>query len=142
MDKDWGISLGISADNIEYTLTDNKGVKAVFLVSPTYQGICSELEEISIICNKYDIPLLIDEAHGPHLKFSDKLPIDSISAGASGSVQSAHKHLGSLTQSSWVHVKGENIDIDKLKYALQLFQSTSPSYILMASLDCARNKWL
>ncbi len=138
VDKDWCIPLGISIEDIEYTLINNKGIKAVFLVNPTYHGICSDLESISDICVNFDIPLLIDEAHGPHLKFHRGLPTDSLGAGASSCVQSPHKHLGSLTQSSWLHIKGERVDADRVKSSLQLLQTTSPSYILMASLDCAR----
>lgn len=97
-----------------------------------------DLGSISNICDNFDIPLLIDEAHGPHLKFNKRLPMDSLEAGASGCVQSPHKLLGSLTQSSWLHIKGGRVDFDRVKSTLQLLQTTSPSYILMASLDCAR----
>ncbi len=138
VDKYWCIPLGISVKDIEYTLINNKGVKAVFLVNPTYHGICGDLGSISNICDNFDIPLLIDEAHGPHLKFNKRLPMDSLEAGASGCVQSPHKLLGSLTQSSWLHIKGGRVDCDRVKSTLQLLQTTSPSYILMASLDCAR----
>ncbi|QSQ08571.1 Arginine decarboxylase [Koleobacter methoxysyntrophicus] len=138
VDEYWGIPLGIRPEDVEETLRCYGDIEAVLLVNPTYHGICGDLKAAVRLAVKFNIPLLVDEAHGPHLKFSRRLPTDALEAGSSGCVQSPHKMLGSLTQSSWLHIKGSRINIDRLKGALQILQSSSPSYILMASLDAAR----
>ncbi|MCZ0900823.1 aminotransferase class I/II-fold pyridoxal phosphate-dependent enzyme, partial [Microcoleus sp. HI-ES] len=107
---------------------------------PTYHGVCGDLRAIAQITHQYNIPLLEDEAHGAHFNFHPNLPEPALSAGADLTVQSTHKTLGAMTQASMLHVKGDRIDIQKLNKALQLVQSTSPSYILLASLDAARQQ--
>ncbi|MGB3642542.1 MAG: arginine decarboxylase, partial [Rivularia sp. (in: cyanobacteria)] len=84
--------------------------------------------------------LLVDEAHGAHFAFHPELPISALNAGADLTVQSIHKTLGGMTQASMLHVQGERININRVNKALQLTQSTSPSYILLASLDAARQQ--
>jgi len=90
------------------------------------------------IVHKYGKILIVDEAHGAHFPFSNNLPKTSIKAGADIVVQSLHKTLTSFTQTSILHLNSDRVDVDRLKYSLSLFQSTSPSYILMSSIDMAR----
>ncbi|MFM6455354.1 MAG: aminotransferase class I/II-fold pyridoxal phosphate-dependent enzyme, partial [Planktothrix sp.] len=90
--------------------------------------------------HQYHIPLIVDEAHGAHFNFHPDLPVSALKAGADLTIQSTHKVLGSLTQSSMLHVQGNRINRDRLSQTLQFVQSTSPNYILLASLDAARQQ--
>ncbi len=114
--------------------------KAVVVVSPTYEGICGNIAAIAEIVHDHHIPLLVDEAHGPHLNFHPHLPPSALVAGADLVVQSTHKVLGAMTQAAMLHVQGNRIDRNRIDQALQLLQSTSPNYLLMASLDAARHQ--
>ncbi|KAM0014242.1 putative arginine decarboxylase [Helianthus debilis subsp. tardiflorus] len=120
---------------------DSEGRKAsaVFITSPTYNGICSNLKDIAVLCHFQNIPLIVDEAHGAHLRFHKSLlPLSALHQGADISIQSTHKVLGSLTQSSMLHLSGKIVDRERICNCLQTLQSTSPSYLLLASLDAAR----
>lgn len=136
--SDFDIPGCVKPKTIEQTLRINPSIKAVLVVNPTYHGITSDIEEIAKIVHHNNIPLLVDEAHGPHLRFHEKLPPSSIDLGADAVVHGTHKMLSSLTQASMLHVKGERIPRGKLEATLRLMQSTSTSYILLASLDAAR----
>lgn len=111
---------------------------AVFVTSPTYHGVCSNLSEISRLCHFRGIPLIVDEAHGAHLGLHPQLPSSALQQGADLAVQSTHKVLCSLTQSSMLHMSGNIVDRERICRCLQTLQSTSPSYLLLASLDAAR----
>lgn len=140
---DWGIQGGITPQEVRRTFEKHPDCKALFMVSPSYYGIASDLEEIARVCHEYNALLLVDEAHGGHVYFDDRLPVGAIEAGADMCVQSMHKVTGALTQSSVMHVKchiGVDTDIEKITSNLHLVQSTSPSYLLMTSLDCARRE--
>ena len=128
----------ISPEKVELAFKNHPDIKAFILTSPTYYGIGSDLQKIADICHSHGVLLLVDEAHGSHFAFSDKLPKTALSCGADMVSQSTHKTLNSMTQSSMLHVKGSLVDISKVDAALKIVQSTSPSYILMASLDAAR----
>ncbi|HBM75424.1 MAG TPA: arginine decarboxylase [Clostridiaceae bacterium] len=138
IDDTIGVALGVTPETVEATLKKNPDAKAVLIINPTYYGVAEDIKKIAKIVHSYDIPLIVDEAHGPHLGFNDRLPTPSISVGADMSAQSTHKIIGSLTQSSLLHVKGNRVDADKVQQTMNLLQTTSPSYILMASLDVAR----
>ncbi len=136
--KGFNISGPIDPKEIEDTIINNPQAQAVILPSPNYYGVCSDIKSIAKITHQYGKILIVDEAHGAHLKFSDKLPDAAIDSGADIVINSVHKTLTSLTQSAVLHVNSERVDIENLKDKLQLVQSTSPSYLLMASLDiCA-----
>lgn len=132
------ILTGIDPDDIERKLQKDENIKVVTLVYPNYYGICSDIKKIAEIVHKYNRILLVDEAHGSHFKFSDKLPLSALEAGADIVVQSTHKTLPSFTQTSMIHVGTHRVDIDKLREMSVLYQSTSPSFVLMASLEIAR----
>ncbi len=141
--SDWGIQGGISPLMVRRTFEKNPDCKALFLVSPSYYGVASNLKEIANICHEFGALLLVDEAHGGHLYFSSRLPVGALEAGADMCVQSMHKVTGALTQSSVLHIKrhaGTELDVERVVSSLQLVQSTSPSYLLMISLDCARKE--
>ena len=136
--KDWDIPIGVSPQTVEQAIARHPTTKAVLLVSPTYQGICSDIRAIASIAHSRNIPLLIDEAHGPHFAFHPDLPSPALEAGADLAVQSAHKVLSAFTQSALLHIKGDRLHRNRLTKSLQLVQSTSPSYLLLGSLDAAR----
>ncbi|OUL35735.1 arginine decarboxylase [Nostoc sp. T09] len=134
------IAHSITPTAVQCALQQHPDAKAVFAVYPTYYGVCGELEAIAQITHQYNIPLLVDEAHGAHFAFHAELPTPALAAGADLTVQSIHKTLSAMTQASMLHVQGNRIDIDRVTQALQLVQSTSPSYVLLASLDAARQQ--
>jgi arginine/lysine/ornithine decarboxylase len=121
-------------------LEQHPEAKAVMMVYPTYEGICGDIAAIAQIAHQHHIPLLVDEAHGPHFAFHPELPTSALAAGADLSVQSTHKVLAAMTQAAMLHVQGDTIEADRVSQALQLVQSTSPSYLLLASLDAARQQ--
>ena len=139
-DRTWDIANSITPEATASALEQHPEAKAVMMVYPTYHGVCGDLRAIAKITHQYNIPLLVDEAHGAHFNFHPNLPEPALSAGADLTVQSIHKTLGAMTQASMLHLKGDRIDIQKLNRALELVQSTSPSYILLASLDAARQQ--
>lgn len=133
-----GLVGGISPETVERELAACPEAKAVFVVSPTYYGLCSDLRAIGEICHRKGVMLLVDEAHGAHLSFSPRLPEGALAQGADLCSQSIHKVTGSLTQSSLLHLQGQLADRHRVEESLRMVQSTSPSYLLMASLDAAR----
>ncbi|MBW4559341.1 MAG: aminotransferase class I/II-fold pyridoxal phosphate-dependent enzyme [Trichormus sp. ATA11-4-KO1] len=134
------IAHSITPEAVQAALQKHPDAKAVFVVYPTYYGVCGNLKAIAQITHQYHIPLLVDEAHGAHFAFHPELPTPALAAGADLTVQSTHKVLGAMTQASMLHVQGDRIKIDRVSKALQLVQSTSPSYLLLASLDAARQQ--
>ncbi|MEH1777436.1 MAG: aminotransferase class I/II-fold pyridoxal phosphate-dependent enzyme [Nostoc sp.] len=134
------IAHSITPNALQSALQQHPDAKAVLTVYPTYYGVCGDLSAIANITHQYNIPLLVDEAHGAHFTFHPKLPTPALVAGADLTVQSIHKVLGAMTQASMLHIQGNRIDCDRISKALQLVQSTSPSYLLLASLDAARQQ--
>lgn len=140
IDKKLGIAHGVTPETIAKTLEENPDAKAVLIINPTYYGVATDIKKIADIVHSYNIPLIVDEAHGPHLAFSENLPMSALAAGADICAQSTHKIIGALTQGSLLHVKSKYVDPKRVQQILNLLQTTSPSYILMASLDCARRQ--
>lgn len=140
IDADTGLPAGISYEDLEKVLSFG-GIKAVVLSNPSYYGTYSDMRRVVETAHRFGAAVIVDEAHGAHLRFAkqDMIP-DAMSAGADIAVQSAHKMLGSLTQSSMMHVQGNIINRRRLAYNIRLLTSTSPSYLLMASLDAARHR--
>ncbi|MCL1793552.1 MAG: aminotransferase class I/II-fold pyridoxal phosphate-dependent enzyme [Oscillospiraceae bacterium] len=135
--KEIGISLGMSIGDVAEAIKKHPGAKAVFVNNPTYYGICPNLGEIAKLAHKNKMLLLADEAHGTHFYFGENQPMPAMRAGADASAVSMHKTGGSLTQSSFL-MCGENIDAGYMRQIINLTQSTSASYLLLASLDLAR----
>jgi ornithine decarboxylase len=140
VDENLGIANGITPRAIENALQQNSDIKAVLIINPTYYGVATDIKKIAGIVHSYDIPLLVDEAHGPHLHFHDDLPTSAVDAGADICTQSTHKIIGAMTQMSMLHINSDRIDINRVQQTLNLLTTTSPSYPLMASLDCARRQ--
>ncbi|PPS45974.1 aminotransferase class I/II-fold pyridoxal phosphate-dependent enzyme [Chroococcidiopsis sp. TS-821] len=139
-DSELDIAHSITLESVATALQQHPDAKAVMILYPTYYGACGDIGAIASLAHKHNIPLLVDEAHGAHFAFHPDLPISALAAGADLTVQSTHKVLGAMTQASMLHVQGNRIDRDRLSKALQLVQSTSPSYLLLASLDAARQQ--
>ncbi len=140
IDEENGIAHGVAPETVRKTLLEHPDAAAVLIINPTYYGVSTNLKEVVEIVHEYDIPLLVDEAHGPHLKFNKNLPMSAMEAGADACAQSTHKIVGAMTQGSILHIQGGRIAGGKVRQVLSLLQTTSPSYILLASLDCARKQ--
>lgn len=140
IDENLGIALGVKPQTVENMLKQDPDIAAVLIINPTYYGVATDIKKIADIVHSYDIPLIVDEAHGPHLHFHEELPISAVDAGADICTQSTHKILGAMTQMSLIHVNSDRVDVEKVKQILSLLHTTSPSYPLMASLDCARRQ--
>jgi arginine/lysine/ornithine decarboxylase len=139
-DASWNLAHGVTPAAIEAAIEQHPDAKAVLIVSPTYYGVVSQVQKIAEIAHQCAIPLLVDEAHGAHFAFHPELPASALSLGADLTVQSIHKTLSALTQAAMLHVQGDRIDRDRLTRSLSLVQSTSPNYLLLASLDAARQQ--
>jgi len=114
---------------------------AVYVTSPTYQGVVSPMRELAEVAHRHGVPLIVDEAHGAHFGLIPAFPEHSVSAGADIVIHSAHKMLPSLTQTAWVLCQGSLVDPERVAHSISTMQTTSPSYLLLASLD-ATQAWL
>ena len=137
--NDWAIFGNIEAGDVEEKLKNNRNIKLVWITNPTYEGVVSDIEKISEICRRYKAALIVDEAHGCLWNFSSKLPKTALEFGADAVVHSLHKTGGAMTQSSMLHIsKNSKFEDEKITHALKLLHTTSPSLLLLASLDAAR----
>ena len=139
-DDRWGIPLGVSVEDAIKTMDAHPEAKAILLVYPNYYGVGVDIVKIVKEAHKRGMIVLVDEAHGPHLPFSENLPVEAIAAGADLVAQSTHKSVGSLTQTSWLLGQGDKINQRRITQMHQMLQSTSPNYIFLASLDMARRQ--
>src|SRR5512134_414905 len=137
-DRDLKLTLNVTFETVKAAIDANPGARALLITSPNYYGLCADTERIIPYAREKGLIVLVDEAHGPHLKFNPKLPKCALEAGADLCVQSTHKIVGGMTQASMLHARAERVNIDDVTNTLKLLQTTSPSYILMASLDLAR----
>ena len=141
IDYELGISMGISVESVKRAIDKHPYAEAVFVIHPTYYGAISNLKEIVRIAHENDMLVLADEAHGAHLGFHTELPGEAIGLGADMSAISLHKTGGSMTQSSGLLIKrGPDVQSNHVKSVINLSQTTSASYVLMASLDSARKQ--
>lgn len=127
----------ITAGQVQEALEKEQDIQGVLIVSPTYEGRIAEVEEIARIVHGFGIPLIVDEAHGAHLGFHPAFAQGSSRAGADLVVTSVHKTLPAMTQTALLHVNGSLVDRRLLQRFLRIYQSSSPSYVLMASIDNA-----
>lgn len=139
LDKYLGIPLGLSVEDLQRTIKAHPDAKAVLFNNPTYYGICSPLKALIELCHQNDMLALVDEAHGTHFYFHDDLPQAAMSLGADLSAVSMHKTGGALTQSSLL-LANKSVNASYLRQIINLTASTSPSYLLMSSLDITRSK--
>lgn len=133
--------LAASPAVIAMALAADKEIACVFLTSPSYTGRVAQVRAIADVAHEAGVPLVVDEAHGAHFGLHPELPVHSVSAGADVVVQSVHKMLPALTQTAWIHIQGPHVDVERMRAALNDIQTTSPSYLLLASLDAAQY-WL
>ena len=138
IDDKLGIAMGLRYADIAAAIKKHPEAKALALVYPTYYGVTIDLTKVAKLVHAHDMLLLVDEAHGSHLKFSDKLPKQAIDCGADMAAQSTHKITGAMTQCSLLLVNNTRIAKEKVRQAASLLQSTSPNQLLLASLDIAR----
>lgn len=130
-----GISLREIKDTVEKNESMSKDIKAVVITSPTYEGNVSDIKNIAAYLHEHNIPLIVDEAHGAHFKFSCEFPQTAVEQGADIVINSVHKTLPSLTQTAVMHINYGYVNVSKVKRYWNIYQSTSPSYILMGSID-------
>lgn len=138
MDDRIGIAHGITTRSVKIALEEHPDAKAVLVINPTYYGVAANLREIVDMVHEYQIPVLVDEAHGVHIHFHEKLPLSAMQAGADMAATSMHKLGGSLTQSSILNIRKGLINPHRVQTVISMLTTTSTSYILLASLDAAR----
>lgn len=135
----YGICGGVSAEEIARLLEENPESKAVVITSPTYEGIISDIQAVAKTVHAKDKVLIVDEAHGAHLGLNGMMPPGAVAGGADLVIHSLHKTLPAMTQTALLHVQGPRVDREKLRRYLGMLQTSSPSYVLMASMDsCIR----
>lgn len=134
-DTEQGLSTEIDAADVQKALEEHPKIRAVMIVSPTYDGVVSDIEKIAEIVHAKGCPLIVDEAHGAHFGFDPYFPKSANIYGADLVINSLHKTLPALTQTALLHVNGDMVNRRKVKQYLDMLQTSSPSYILMASID-------
>ncbi|GIN64506.1 lysine decarboxylase [Robertmurraya siralis] len=138
-DPEWMVSGGVELETIREAFECYPECRAIVLTYPNYYGMTYELKEIIDFAHRYEIPVLVDEAHGAHFIGTEGFPPSAVALGADVVVQSAHKTLPAMTMGSFLHVNSQYISTEKIAHYLRMLQSSSPSYPIMASLDRARN---
>jgi len=134
-----GVAYSVTPEAVDSALKNNHDIKLAVVTSPTYEGVISDVRIIAGIVHEHNIPLLVDSAHGAHLGFNKSFPQNAVGTGADIVVMSLHKTLPALTQCSLLHICGEHADTCGIERMLSILQTSSPSYILMASIDhCLR----
>lgn len=134
-DSELGMYAAVTSQKIEEKIKENPNIKAIVITSPTYEGVVSDIAGISEICHRYGIILIVDEAHGAHFPFSEYFPESSIQKGADIVIQSLHKTMAVPNQGALLHLCSRRVKEERLKRYQSLFQTTSPSYVLMASME-------
>ena len=140
IDEELGIANGVSTKTYIQAMEEHPEAKAIFVINPTYFGICSDLATIAREAHKRNMIVLVDEAHGSSFYFGENLPLSAMAAGCDVSSVSMHKNSGSLTQSSLILTKGNRVEYSEIKRAFSMLSSTSPNPLLIASLDAARKE--
>jgi len=140
-DDRFGVAHGLDADVVERAFRDS-GAKALWVLHPTYYGTTGDIAALAGLSRRHDATLLVDGAHSPHFAFHPDLPTPGESAGAAATVQSVHKILSGLSQAAVLHVDPEVLDPASVRRGLQLIQTTSPHFAIMASIDLARREMM
>lgn len=134
-----GIQGQITADQISALLEENPDIGAVLITSPTYDGVVSDIKAIAEVVHAKELPLIVDAAHGAHLGFCKEFPENPIAQGADVVIESVHKTLPAFTQTALLHVCSKRVSSEKIKKYLGIYETSSPSYILMAGIDRCMN---
>lgn len=140
VDSEYGISHGISPESVEKALISYPDAKAVLVINPTYFGVAADLKRIVELAHARNIPVIVDEAHGVHIKFHDDLPLSAMQAGADMAATSVHKLGGALTQGSVLNVREGLVSAKRVQSVFSMLTTTSTSYPILASLDTARRQ--
>lgn len=141
-ESEFGLNGSISPEAVKEALEANQDVQAVLVTSPTYDGVLSDIEKISQIVHTHGLPLIVDEAHGAHLPFSRGFfPESALKKGADIVIHSLHKTLPAFTQTAFLHINSQRVDRARIAKYLEVYQTSSPSYILMAGAGSCL-KWL
>src|SRR4051812_14489483 len=139
-DTELGITHAVTPEALEAALAEAPDARTVFIVSPTYYGMAADVRALAGVAHGAGVALVVDQSWGPHFGFHEALPPTALSQGADAMVTSTHKIAGSLTQSAMLHVAAGRIDVGAVARAVRLLRSTSPSSLLLASLDAARRQ--
>jgi arginine decarboxylase len=136
-----GMAHGVTSDALETALAGAPDAQAAFVVSPTYYGLAADVADLAEVAHAHDTALVVDQSWGPHFGFHPGVPPSALAQGADAMITSTHKIVGSLTQSAMLHVSGSGrVDPERLGRTVRLVSSTSPSSLLLASLDSARRQ--
>ena len=135
IDPETGVFGSLSPAEVERVLSDDPNAQAVFLTSPTYEGVISDIRAIAEVVHAHEAILIVDEAHGAHLGFSPAFARSAVTEGADVVIQSLHKTLPAFTQSAILHICSDRVSAEKIAKFLSYYQTTSPSYLLMAGMD-------
>ena len=134
-EREFSMNGSVSPQQVQILLQQHPNVQLVVVTSPTYEGIVSDISAVAEVCHSKGIPLLVDEAHGAHLGFHPAFPLSAVSQGADLVIQSLHKTLPSLTQTAVLHVCSDRISAAAVQTKLEMLETSSPSYVLMASIE-------
>lgn len=141
VDDALGMAHGVTPDGLRAALRQTPAARAACIVSPTYYGLCADVAALAAVAHEAGVPLVVDQAWGPHFGFHPQLPQSALALGADAVLTSTHKIAGSLTQSAMLHIgPSPRVDVAQVARAVRLVRSTSPSSLLMASLDAARRQ--
>ncbi|MDD3570065.1 MAG: aminotransferase class V-fold PLP-dependent enzyme [Lachnospiraceae bacterium] len=137
--EEYNVFGAVSTEEVEKVCNENPEAKAVIIVSPTFEGIVSDIDSIANIVHQRNMLLIVDSAHGPHMHFNSYFPKTAIECGADIVIESLHKTLPCPTQASVLHISGTRVNRERLKKCLAMVQTSSPSYIFMAAIDKCRD---
>ncbi len=140
-DDEFGVAHGVDADVAEHAF-DESGAKALWVLHPTYYGTTGDITALAALCRRHEAKLLVDGAHSPHFAFHPDLPVPGEKSGAAATVQSVHKILSGLSQAAVLHIDPTVLDPATVRRGLQLIQTTSPHFAIMASIDLARRQMM
>lgn len=140
IDPVWGIPLNVEVARAAKALRSHPEAKALFVTSPTYNGLCADLRDLAEVVHAAGIPFVVDQAWGPHLRFCPELPVDALTAGADACVVSTHKLISGITQSAVLLARGRRLNLARLEGMVKMTQSTSPQVLMYASIDAARQQ--
>ncbi len=140
IDPLWGIPLQVRAADALAALGRAPEARALFVTSPTYNGLGADLASIGALAHGAGVPFVVDQAWGPHLRFCPELPVDAMTAGADAAVVSTHKLISGITQSSVLMARGERVNLARLDGMVHMTQSTSPQVLMYVSIDAAREQ--
>lgn len=138
LDENLGIAHGVSVETVSNALNQHPDARAVLVINPTYYGVAADLKSIVEVAHRRGVPVLVDEAHGVHIHFHERLPLSAMQAGADMAATSVHKLGGSMTQTSVLNVREGLVKVGRVQAVMSMLHTTSTSYVLLASLDVAR----